>query len=69
MEVLVNIWNWIDAHWNSFVEIFGYIVGAATIIVRLTKSVKDAEFLATVKKVLVYFSLLNEDGPTQNEDN
>ena len=57
-----------DSHWNSFVELFGYIVGAATIIVGLTKSVKDDEFLAKLKKVLVYFSLFNEDGTMHKED-
>lgn len=68
MEVLVNTWNWIQAHWDKFVELFGYIVGAATIIVGLTKSTKDDKFLARLKKVLVYFSLLNEDGTMRKED-
>lgn len=68
MEVIVNVWHWIQAHWDKFVELFGYIVGAATIIVGLTKSVKDDEFLAKLKKVLVYFSLFNEDGTMHKED-
>lgn len=62
MEFITNVWTWIKAHWNEFVQIIGYLVGVATIIVRLTKSSKDDEFLGKLKKVLVYFSLVNEDG-------
>lgn len=67
METLISVWAWIKAHWDSFVQLVGYLVGAATIIVGLTKSVKDDAFLGKVKKVLVYFSLLNEDGTPNKE--
>lgn len=62
METLMNVWTWIKAHWDTFVQLVGYLVGAATIIVGLTKTSKDDAFLGKLKKVLVYFSLLNEDG-------
>lgn len=67
METLISVWAYINAHWDSFVQLVGYLVGAATIIVGLTKSVKDDSFLGKVKKVLVYFSLLNEDGTPNKE--
>jgi hypothetical protein len=69
METLVNVWTWIKAHWDSFVQLVGYLVGAATIIVGLTKSAKDDAFLGKVKKVLVYFSLFNEDGTMHKDEN
>jgi len=68
METLTTTWTWIKAHWDSFVQILGYLVGVATIIVGLTKSAKDDEFLGKLKKVLVYFSLLNEDGTPNKEE-
>ena len=68
MEQIISIWTWIKAHWDTFVQLIGYIVGAATIIVGLTKSAKDDAFLGKLKKVLVYFSLLNEDGTPNKEE-
>ena len=67
MENLIAVWTWVKAHWNDFVQVLGYVVGAATIIVGLTKSSKDDAFLGKLKKVLVYFSLLNEDGTPNKE--
>ena len=68
METLLNVWTWVKAHWDTFVQLVGYLVGAATLIVGLTKTAKDDAFLGKLKKVLVYFSLLNEDGtPCKNE--
>lgn len=67
MDKVTNVWSFIQAHWNEFVQIVGYVVGAATIIVGLTKSAKDDAFLGKLKKVLVYFSLLNEDGTPYKE--
>lgn len=67
MEQIIAVWTWIKAHWDTFVQLVGYLVGAATIIVGLTKSAKDDAFLGKLKKVLVYFSLLNEDGTPNKE--
>lgn len=68
MDKVFNVWSWIQANWDTFVQLVGYIVGAATIIVGLTKSAKDDAFLGKLKKVLVYFSLLNEDGTPNKEE-
>lgn len=62
MEHIIEVGTWVKVHWDTFVQIIGYLVGIATIIVGLTKSAKDDAFLGKLKKVLVYFSLLNEDG-------
>ena len=68
MEHIIEVWNWVKAHWDTFVQMVGYLVGIATIIVGLTKSAKDDAFLGKLKKVLVYFSLLNEDGSACKEE-
>lgn len=62
METLLNIWAFIKTHYDEFLQLIGAVVAVATIIVRFTKSAKDDEFLGKVKNILVYFSLLNEDG-------
>lgn len=54
--------QYIQQYYNEILEIIGAVVTIATIIVGLTKSEKDDQFLGKIKKILVYFSLLNEDG-------
>ena len=68
MEQIGNVWDFIKTHWDSFVELVGYIVAFATIVVGMTKSAKDDAFLGKLKKVLVYFSLINEDGTPCKKD-
>lgn len=68
MDNIIAVWNWVKTHWDTFVQMIGYLVGIATIIVGLTKSSKDDAFLGKLKKVLVYFSLLNEDGSACKEE-
>lgn len=68
MEQIGNVWDFIKTHWDSFVELVGYVVAVATIIVGMTKSAKDDAFLGKLKKVLVYFSLINEDGTPCKKD-
>ena len=54
--------QYIQQYYNEILEIIGAVVTIATIIVGLTKSAKDDQVLGKIKKILVYFSLLNEDG-------
>lgn len=68
MEQIGNVWDFIKTHWDSFVELVGYVVAFATIVVGMTKSAKDDAFLGKLKKVLVYFSLINEDGTPCKKD-
>lgn len=53
---------WCKANWESVLAIIGGIVSVATIIVKLTKTDKDDNFLAKVIKILAIFSLVNPDG-------
>lgn len=62
MEIIIKVWTFIKTHYDEFLQIIGALVAIATIIVRLTKNTKDDAFLGKLKKVLVYLSLLNEDG-------
>jgi|GEM_PF-6806919 hypothetical protein len=62
MEIIIKIWTFVKTHWDEFLQIIGASVAIATVVVRLTKNTKDDTFLDKLKKVLVYLSLLNEDG-------
>ena len=62
MQTIITVWTFIKTHYDEFLQFIGLLVAAATILVRLTKSAKDDEFLGRLKAILVYFSLLNEDG-------
>lgn len=58
MEIL----TWIKTNWDSVLAIIGGVVSVATVIVKLTKTDKDDNFLSTVIKILSIFSLVNPDG-------
>ena len=68
MEQIGNVWDFIKTHWDSFVELVGYIVAFATIVVGMTKSAKDDAFLGKLKKYWFIFSLINEDGTPCKKD-
>ena len=48
--------NWILEHWTDLLAIYGGVVAAATVIVRLTPSTKDNEILDKIIKILNHFS-------------
>ena len=62
MQTIITVGTFIKTHYDEFLQFIGLLVAAATIIVRITKSAKDDAFLGKLKALLVYFSLLNEDG-------
>lgn len=50
---------WVTAHWVELMAIYGGLVAIATVIVKLTPSVKDDEILGKVIKLVDYFSTVN----------
>jgi len=55
MEVI----NWIISHIDDFVEIYLGIVGAASVIVRLTPTLKDDNALKSIIRVMGKYVALN----------
>lgn len=51
--------NWITAHWADILAIYGAVVAMATVIVKLTPTVKDDEILGKVIKALDFVSTVN----------
>lgn len=51
--------EWIMAHWLDIVQIYAGVVGLASIIVRLTPTVKDDNFMKGLLKFTGKFIALN----------
>ena len=54
--------KYIAEHSAELLQILGAVVSVATLIVKLTPTQKDDNFLAKVIKILSAFSLCNADG-------
>lgn len=50
---------WITAHWSDILAVWGALVAAATVIVKLTPSQADDAILAKVVKIADWFSVVN----------
>lgn len=59
---ITGIIGWVKINWQSVLEIIGAVVSLATIIVKLTPTPKDDNFLSSVINFLSIFSLVNPDG-------
>lgn len=54
--------EWITQHWKDILAIIGGVVTVCSLIVKLTPTQKDDNFLAKVIKVLAALGLFNPDG-------
>lgn len=54
--------KFITEHYDECLEILGAVVALATLVVKLTPTQKDDNFLAKFIKVLSALSLCNDDG-------
>lgn len=54
--------NWITAHWNEIMQIFGSVVVIVTVITKFTETDKDDTAWAKILKVFSALSLVNPDG-------
>lgn len=63
--------DWLLNNWSNILEIVAYIISAATIIVKLTPTLKDDAFLKKVIKFIGKFIALNKtiSKEEQNEVN
>lgn len=52
----MNVFNYIVAHWQDILAIYGAVVGCCTTIVKLTPSNKDDTIWGNIVKVLDFFS-------------
>ena len=60
MEILINIWKSIAGNFGEVAEAIAYIIAGATIIVKLTPTLKDDAYLKTVVKFVGKYIALNK---------
>ena len=51
--------DWIIANWGNIIEVVSYAIAAATIIVKLTPTLKDDAWLKNVIKFISKYVALN----------
>ncbi len=54
--------QWMQTHGRELLEIIGAVVSVATLIVKLTPTLQDDQWLSKIIKVLSALSLCNADG-------
>ena len=56
---MIEAYNWIIAHWQEIVQIITGLITVASIVVKLTPTLKDDNFLLKVIKFLSKYIALN----------
>ena len=59
---MTQVINWCTAHLQELLAIIGGLVGVATVVVKLTPTPPDDEFLGQVIKVLSALSIVHPEG-------
>lgn len=60
MEWLTNLISWFQLHWTDIVQIYLGIIGVASIIVKLTPTLKDDNVLLGIVKFIGKYLALNK---------
>lgn len=55
--------NWTIAHWGDILAIYAGVVTVASIIVKLTPTLKDDTILLTIVKFVAKYIALNTNSP------
>lgn len=59
MEWITNIVSYVTAHWANITEIILQIIGSASIIVKITPTLKDDDVLKGIVRFLGKYIALN----------
>ena len=54
--------SWLQAHWHDVLEVFGAVVAAVSLFMKLFATEKTQGVWAKILKVLACLSLVNPDG-------
>ena len=60
-----NIIGWFSANWSQLAEIIAAIIGVASLIVKLTPTLKDDNVLLGVIKFIGKYIALDKYGPAE----
>jgi hypothetical protein len=61
----MDIVNWIISHWTDIAGVIASVIGTASIIVRLTPTLKDDNILLPIIKFIGKYIALNVNAPTE----
>jgi hypothetical protein len=56
----MEVFNWIVGHWTDIVQVITSIIGVASIIVKLTPTLRDDDALLGIVKFLGKYIALNK---------
>jgi hypothetical protein len=56
---------WFQTHWQEIVQIYLAVVGAASLIVKLTPTLKDDTILLNIIRFIAKYLALNVNAPTE----
>jgi hypothetical protein len=59
-----NIVKWVVENWDNVIQVILQIVGLASVIVKITPTLKDDDFLKTAIKFIGKYVALDKYGPT-----
>lgn len=65
MENVVAIYNWFVANWSGIVAAIASVIGTASVIVKLTPTLKDDDFLLPIIKFLSKYIAMNVEAPKE----
>ena len=65
MNVIVSIYQWIVEHLADISTVIAYLIAIASIIVRLTPTLKDDNVLLVIIKFIGKYIALDKYGPPQ----
>ena len=60
MNLFLSIYNYLTAHWADLIQIYLQIIGAASIIVQLTPTLKDDDVLKNIVRFMGKYVALNK---------
>lgn len=65
MDQIMGIVGWVQANWGQIASAIAMIIGAASIIVKLTPTLKDDNILLPIVKFLGKYIALNTQTPVE----
>jgi hypothetical protein len=57
--------TWVQAHWQDMIQIYLAVIGLASVIVKLTPTLKDDSVLLGIIKFVAKYLALNTNAPTE----
>ena len=60
MELIMNVYNTVAGNWAEIAKAIAYVIAAATVIVKITPTLKDDNYLKAAVKFLGKYIALNK---------